>query len=572
MNPYLTGAGRSLLIAAIAFVVVGSIASSWPLLLVGVALSALLLLAFHAMLPSVLALERRLLKIELALPDPATQGVLLTGRSIGLGVRVKNRAGARLRGLRLVPHMGSGLSLVEDVPANLRLPGYSELETDMEVVALETGRWPIHGFEVRIRDLLGLFEVGEYVACTTLLKVLPDAVAGMSARPPSLKALAQQRAGLHFVVRKGFGMELRELRNHQHGDPFRSIAWKATARTGRLMVKEYESELILNTYVCLDISSTMRGGFRHDVTSMPSKLEHGLRLAFSFAEMSVRHNDRVGLTTFDEKLYGHLRPKEGRGHLANLLHHLVGVRHVVDSELTEYGESEVVDALVRYLLVQERLDFRRSRRNRATRGVGQGLDYWSFSRDVDRNQQDDAIYDIDLLQQWLKLVVPQEDERLGDPALQLGIVDAHELDVTRRFCQLRGIEIPYRIEARLGQKERGMVQAFESILGASREGHFIFVVTDLCGIMNPEPITAALRMLLAKRHKIAFVMPFTPSYVETAEMTPAGEVLHDIFERAERVERAQEARAVQKLGIPVISVGPADNLNSVLQRLGRQLR
>ena len=35
---------------------------------------------------------------------------------------------------------------------------------------------------------------------------------------------------------------LRELREHQPGDPFRRIAWKASARRGVLLVRDFERE------------------------------------------------------------------------------------------------------------------------------------------------------------------------------------------------------------------------------------------------------------------------------------------------------------------------------------------
>ena len=41
----------------------------------------------------------------------------------------------------------------------------------------------------------------------------------------------------------GSGTELRELRELRPGDPFKSIAWKASARSGKLLVREVESVL-----------------------------------------------------------------------------------------------------------------------------------------------------------------------------------------------------------------------------------------------------------------------------------------------------------------------------------------
>ena len=41
-----------------------------------------------------------------------------------------------------------------------------------------------------------------------------------------------EQVGLHHVRRRGLSGELREIREHTHGDPFKFIAWKATARRG----------------------------------------------------------------------------------------------------------------------------------------------------------------------------------------------------------------------------------------------------------------------------------------------------------------------------------------------------
>ncbi|MEL6180713.1 MAG: DUF58 domain-containing protein, partial [Myxococcota bacterium] len=350
MNPYLTDAGRALLVTTILFIVVGAVSGAWVLLLLGVTLAAMLVLSCASLLPSALVLERRLVKVRIEAADDAELARLVTGQPVRLLLTVLNRGGATLRRVCLNPRLGSSLEVVEHVPQGFELRSNSALSCDMSVVALETGRHMLHGFQIRVRDPLGLFEVGEYVAASVPLKFLPRIRWGQAMKPDrSLKAVNPDRIGLHFVVQRGFGTELRELRHHQHGDPFRDIAWKATARTGRLMVKEYESEQLLNTYICLDISSTMRGGYRHP-DGMPTKLEHALRMAASYARASMTNSDRVGLITFDEKIYGHIHPREGKGTLNTIMNHLVGLRHIVDEGLTEYTDAEVIELIVRYLM------------------------------------------------------------------------------------------------------------------------------------------------------------------------------------------------------------------------------
>ena len=52
--------------------------------------------------------------------------------------------------------------------------------------------------------------------------------------------------------RRGIAGELRELRQHSHGDPFKLIAWKATAKRGQLMVRDLETEIVSSVTVLVD--------------------------------------------------------------------------------------------------------------------------------------------------------------------------------------------------------------------------------------------------------------------------------------------------------------------------------
>ena len=572
MNPYLTGSGRSLLAAAILFIATGALSGHWVMLLIGAVLVAILALSYYGLLASALALERRLLLVEVNTPDGAAFGTLHTGRPVTLQLRIHNRAGTSLRGLTLDAHTSGSLESVDAAPMALNLPGYSALECDMSLRARETGRWFLHGFKVTICDVMGLVAVGEYVATPTALKFLPEIVVGQHRSDRFMRRKARDREGMHLVRQMGFGSDLRELRDHQAGDPFRAIAWKATARTGRLMVKDYESELVLGSYLCLDVSSTMRGGGQ-DPRRAPSKLEHALQLSVGYADKVTATHDRLGLITFDEKIHGHLRPRDGKPHMRKVLHHLIGVRHIVDEELTEYTDLEVAELVARYLLIHERLDFRRkaiSRRD-SQRAARDG-----DSRAVVRELLDyeGEAYDFDLLQKWVASALKEEEKRFDDPSLHTGVLGYSRLSPLRRFCHLRGIEIPYRVETRLGQKERGLVQCLEEILAHTRNSHFILIVTDLCGIMNTELIVRGLRLAQARRHKVAFLSPFTPDYVhlKPTRGQERTETLHELFTLAENEERRSIVKAIRGLGIPVVRIGPTSTLPEVTRHLGQLMR
>jgi len=64
--------------------------------------------------------------------------------------------------------------------------------------------------------------------------------------PPSIRLL-----GLVPSRRRGGGSTVFEIREYVPGDDYRSIEWKATARTGKLMVREYELETLRGVVLAL---------------------------------------------------------------------------------------------------------------------------------------------------------------------------------------------------------------------------------------------------------------------------------------------------------------------------------
>jgi uncharacterized protein (DUF58 family) len=197
------------------------------------------------------------------------------------------------------------------------------------------GRWMVFGFRLAALSPGGLLTVANYVPTSVPVKFAPDLKLG-SRRPPLSvqRASDARRLGVFRQRRRGFGSDFRELRDHTVGDPFRSIAWKATARTGRLMVREFEDEVVATTFVILDISSTMRGG-----EPPRTKLEHAVRVVGQLTALLAQTQDRIGLITFDEVVYGHLRTAPAKAQLGPIINHLVGLNGVVDPDFTELDDE-----------------------------------------------------------------------------------------------------------------------------------------------------------------------------------------------------------------------------------------
>lgn len=534
MNPHLTTRGRWLFVTAIAFLLVGAVIQQPVLLLLGQVPIVLLVVSYMLCLPAALALDRRrvTLSVEQEGQPEGGRSSHVVGDVIEAHLVSENFSRGNVHGLRLAPFASQALE-VRGLDTPLSLIAGTRALVPVEFVPGRSGRWMLHGFDAMITDPLGLVQSKDYLPCVHAFECYPRA--GRLARAPRTRDMAtmNEEPGRQRRPRAvSSGLDIRQLRDYQPGDPLRQIAWKASARTGTLVSREYDQEVTLSTYIMLDISSSMRAGSMDN-----QKLEHAIHLCTELASAHLAMRNRVGLMTFDEKLYAHLAPVQTSAKLGRLVHHLLGLNAIVDPDLTEFDDAEAQRLLVDYLLVQERLDFRKGKGVDPATGINEGL-----------------------LERWLQSVLPAEERELGSQALTEGIL-AGQISATRRFLQLRGVDLPYRVEARLGMKERGLLDAIEHLVKTTRQKHQIVVVSDLCAVMNMELLSRGIRLAQAQGHRLAFAVPFTPRYGESSEdFSPRYKVMRELFTVAEREERERIVARVRAMGVGVELIGPRDKL------------
>lgn len=87
-------------------------------------------------------------------------------------------------------------------------------------------------------------------------------------------------------------MEIHSLREFQPGDDIKHVEWKATARLGELIVKEFLREVEGDIYIILDAGKEMRKGIRN------SKIDYATTLTLQLAYALRKY--RVGLIVYDD--------------------------------------------------------------------------------------------------------------------------------------------------------------------------------------------------------------------------------------------------------------------------------
>jgi uncharacterized protein (DUF58 family) len=123
---------------------------------------------------------------------------------------------------------------------------------------------------------------------------------------PNFRALARytllatdnrlSQIGVLQVRRRGEGTEFHQLREYRQGDPQRAIDWKATARTARLIAREYEEERDQRVLLVVDCGRRMAA--KDDDRDDPlSHFDHTLNAALLLAHVALRQGDAVGMLT-----------------------------------------------------------------------------------------------------------------------------------------------------------------------------------------------------------------------------------------------------------------------------------
>jgi uncharacterized protein (DUF58 family) len=248
----------------------------WPLLAAGGLLLAVLD-AFAGLRLAAPALVRRV------------PGSLALGVRSEVRLRIANAAGMRVR-FELHDHHPATFE-AEGLPRRLDLERGQWTEVFYQVRPVARGETHFEAAEVRLFSPLGLWQITRRTGAQSLVRVYPN-----------FRALAKytllatdnrlSQIGVLQVRRRGEGMEFHQLREYRQGDAQRAIDWKATARTARLIAREYEEEKDQRVLLVIDCGRRMASK-----DAELSHFDHALNAALLLAHVALRQGDAVGMMT-----------------------------------------------------------------------------------------------------------------------------------------------------------------------------------------------------------------------------------------------------------------------------------
>jgi len=176
------------------------------------------------------------------------------------------------------------------------------------------GRFTLGPVTLASSDPFGLFPLEKELPrnFTSHVVVYPMAVDLPNFQPPVGEQIGGEslRRRTHYVTTNVSG-----VRDYVFGDSFNRIHWPSTARTGRLIVKEFELDPVADIWVILDMEKRVQAGPSYNQIPLPrlpdvhweklpefelppSTEEYGVAIAASLAKHFINQNRNVGLITY----------------------------------------------------------------------------------------------------------------------------------------------------------------------------------------------------------------------------------------------------------------------------------
>jgi uncharacterized protein (DUF58 family) len=209
----------------------------------------------------------------------------------------------------------------------LKIPEAKAQRTSYRHTFVRRGRYTLTGYRLATKFPFALFRKSRDVEAPLEIVVYPARVP--VPRPPPRAAMR----GDAIADRLGRRGEFFGLRESRPGDDRRDVHWKSSARSGRLLVREYEDELARRVVIGVDNAlpdavreAVVDGALTPAHDAQVAAVERAISIAFSLATTYLEAGWTVELVARG----AHVAPSTGRMHEARIARELALLPYVGD--------------------------------------------------------------------------------------------------------------------------------------------------------------------------------------------------------------------------------------------------
>ncbi len=141
--------------------------------------------------------------------------------------------------------------------------------------------------------------------------------------------------GIKKMRRLGHSLEFEKIKDYVQGDDVRTINWKATARSGNIMVNMFTDARQQQVYCLIDKGRAMKMPFEG-----MSLLDYSINAALTLLNVAILKHDKAGLITFSNSVNDVIPAERRNNQLTILLESLY-------KQQTEFKESDYESLWIR---------------------------------------------------------------------------------------------------------------------------------------------------------------------------------------------------------------------------------
>jgi uncharacterized protein (DUF58 family) len=211
--------------------------------------------------------------------------------------------------------------LTEDVPESIErdaavvsgtiLPR-SSVELRYGVRPTRRGLHQFGDIFLRYRLPPGLLVRQQRLRVRDAVKVYPN-VASLARYELAAQRRLTTQIGMMPVRLRGQGSLFESLRDYVPGDELADVAWKATARHGRPITRNYETDRSQNVLVVLDCGRLMV-----PPVDRLSRLDCAINATLLLSYVAMKQGDHIGLVAFSDRIETYVPPVKGRAALGRM--------------------------------------------------------------------------------------------------------------------------------------------------------------------------------------------------------------------------------------------------------------
>jgi uncharacterized protein (DUF58 family) len=404
-----------------------------------------------------------------------------------------------------------------DVWAGAAVGARSPIVIEYRVEPRGAGQLRFDGLRVTASDLCGFFYRTAFVRDPFRIRVLPPLAEPSDGLPRKKRLNRLPILGNHRYLRPGGGSELLDLRDYVETDPPKLIAWKPSARRGRLIVKELESDVPVRSTLIVDVSSSVRVG-------------------------PVGDNALARLVEIAAAILNADAPPRHAAELPQLVAAGMGLAQDVYPDLLD---AEVNSTPWLALGLWFRANWSRKKLAAILAHVG-GLGPGGIML----LYRDNALFR-EHLDRWLA------EHRVAVPTI------LYESSGSYRFRSIR--------------KPAWFAEALLSGIARGRDNELFVLLADLLDLeADLEPLIRAAKVALARHHQVQIVCPWPPGVPLPGETRKAPvapprlqELLHRAFADRLQADFADLKRKFAGLGVTVLAAPSDKTVAAILERLQR---